>query len=327
MTIQITIIGLRQLGASLGLALKDHRELVKRTGHDRESTIARQAEKLGAIDQISYNLPASIRQADLVILTEPLDEMLKTLEIIAPDLREGAVVMDTSPVKAGIIELAEKVLPEGRHYVSILPSINPAYLFETSHEVEAAHPDLFQKGLFLIAQPLGTNPEAIKLAADLTNLLGATPLFTDSAEADGLSATVTQMPQVLAAAFLNATTEQPGWREARKLGGPEYALLSSPLAGKESGALAKAILMNRDNTLRWIDYISETLAELREAIQKNDEDSLSERLETAINARAAWLKQREAASWQDTGSTEQRATSAGDIFSRWLGVRRPGKDH
>ena len=327
MTIQITIIGLRQIGASIGLALKDHQELVKRTGHDRESSVARQAEKLGAVDQVSYNLPASIRQADVVLLTEPLDDLIKTLELIAPDLHEGAVVMDTSPVKRGLMEQAARLLPAGRHYVSLLPSINPAYLLEPAHGIEAAHPDLFQKGVILIAQPYGTNPEAIKLAADLTSLLGATPLFTDDVEADGLSATVNQLPAALAAALMNATTEQPGWREARKLGGAAYALASAPLAGVEAGAVAKAMLMNKDNLLRWLGYLSETLDELRDVLQDDNEAELKERLEHASAARLDWLKQREAASWNDAGAPEQRNPSAGDVLNRWIGVRRPGKDH
>jgi prephenate dehydrogenase len=34
MTIQITVIGLGQVGASIGLALLDHKEKIFRCGHD-----------------------------------------------------------------------------------------------------------------------------------------------------------------------------------------------------------------------------------------------------------------------------------------------------
>lgn len=59
MTVQITIVGLGQIGASVGLALKEHTELVTRIGHDRRFDIAKQAEKLGAVDKIIPNLPKS----------------------------------------------------------------------------------------------------------------------------------------------------------------------------------------------------------------------------------------------------------------------------
>jgi prephenate dehydrogenase len=326
MTIQITIIGLRQIGASIGLALKDHQDLVTRVGHDRESSIAKQAEKLGAVDQVSYNLPASIRQADLVILTEPVDELLGTLDIIAPELREGAVVMDTAPIKAGLIDEVVKRLPPERHYVSLLPAINPAYLEDRARGIEGAHADLFQKGLMLIANPAGTNAEAIKLAADLTSLLGATPMFIDPAEADGLAAATIQLPLVMAAAFLNATTEQPGWREARKLAGSDYATTSTAILNlSETESLGQSLLMNPDNTVRLIDYLSEALADLRKAIVDQDKVTLTERLNHALQARAQWIKQRNVANWGSEDTSQPKA-AAGSVFGRWMGIRRPGKE-
>lgn len=327
MTIQITIIGLRRIGASIGLALKDHQELVKRVGHDRESSIARQAEKMGAVDQISYNLPSSIRQADLVILTEPLDQLLDSLKIIAPDLREGAVVMDTSPVKTGVIDQVTSLLPPERHYISLLPSTNPAYLTESGSGIENAHADLFQKGLILITHPSGANAEAIKLAADLTKLLGATPLFIDPAEADGLSATVIQLPQITAAAILNATTEQPGWREARKLAGESYATATLPILDlSEAEELGEALLLNRENAIRLIDYLSEALSDLRIALADQNEEALKERLQNARTAREDWLKQRQAANWANAEPTPGVILNAGDVFNRFFGLRRPAKD-
>jgi len=47
MTIQITILGLGQVGGSIGLALAEHKENVKRVGHDKDPEIARAAMKAG----------------------------------------------------------------------------------------------------------------------------------------------------------------------------------------------------------------------------------------------------------------------------------------
>ena len=72
MTVQITILGLGQIGTSIGLALNEHKDLVRRIGNDADNNIARQAEKMGsAIDQVIFNLPSAVRQADLVILAPP----------------------------------------------------------------------------------------------------------------------------------------------------------------------------------------------------------------------------------------------------------------
>ena len=110
MTIQITIVGLGQIGTSIGLALADHTDKLKRIGHDRNMAFARQAQKMGALDSTSRNLPKSVRDADIVLLSLPIDQIQETLTLIASDLREDAVVMDTGPGKEVVAAWAGELL-------------------------------------------------------------------------------------------------------------------------------------------------------------------------------------------------------------------------
>ena len=89
MPVQITIIGLGQIGASIGLALKSRKADVNIVGHDKNSYSAKTAQKMGAVDTFKYNLPDSVRDASIVILSLPLSEVRETLELIAPDLQDG----------------------------------------------------------------------------------------------------------------------------------------------------------------------------------------------------------------------------------------------
>ena len=250
MTVQITIIGLGQIGTSAGLALAEHTDLVFRVGHDRDIAIAHRAEKLGALDKVKLNLPAAAREADLVLLSLPIDQIRETLEVIAPDLKEGAVVMDTGPVKEAVAAWAKELLPEERYYIGLTPVLNPAYLHEVSSGLEAAHPDLFRSGLIAIVSPPGTPSEAIKLAADLTRLLGSSPLFADPLEMDGLMAATHILPQLMAAALLNTTVGQPGWHEGRKIAGRAFAEATRPIVhAAEPKTLGVSAMLNRDNVL------------------------------------------------------------------------------
>ena len=47
MTIQLTIIGLGQIGASIGLALADHADKITRIGTDIDGKVMREAQKIG----------------------------------------------------------------------------------------------------------------------------------------------------------------------------------------------------------------------------------------------------------------------------------------
>jgi len=65
MSTQITIIGLGQIGASIGMALKDKKTSLHRVGYDKDQGVARDAETQGVVDQIK-GLPEAIQEADIV---------------------------------------------------------------------------------------------------------------------------------------------------------------------------------------------------------------------------------------------------------------------
>jgi prephenate dehydrogenase len=326
MSVQISIIGLGQIGASIGLALKEKKELLLRVGHDIEIEIARQAEKMGAIDRADINLPHTVQNADMVVLSLPVDQMRETLQIISQDLRENCVVLDTGPAKEAVAGWATELLPEGRHYVGLTPVLNPAYLHDVDQGIKAARPDLFHGGLMAIVAPPQTDSAAVKLAADLTRLLGAMPLFADPLEVDGLMAATHLLPQLMASALLNATIDQPGWREGRKFAGRAYAESTAPavLPG-DASSLATTALLNRENTLRVMDGAIAALTALRNDIDKRDEVSLNERLKRARNGRETWWKGRQSREWVNDGAPRNEVPEMPGTFSRLFGIGKKPK--
>lgn len=327
MTVQITIVGLGQIGTSIGLALADHKELVRRVGHDREIGISRRAEKMGALDKSMVNLPAAVRDADIVLLSLPMDQIRETFDVIATDLKAGAVVMDTGPVKEVVASWAKELLPSERYYIGLTPVLNPEYLHGVDSGVDAAHPDLFLGGLMAIVSPPAVPSEAIKLAADLTRLLGADPLFADPLEMDGLMAATHTLPQLMAAALLNATVDQPGWRERRKVAGRAYAEVTGPIVHPASPeTLRDTALLNRENVLRMIDCVIASLQSIRNDIDKEDAEAIDERLKRARRNREEWWKQRLTANWIGEEVPTIEAPKTSDLFGRLLGIRRKPKD-
>lgn len=326
MTIQITILGLGRIGTSLGLALADKKPAITRVGNDREPQFARQAQKLGAVDQTHFNLPSAVRQADIVILAMPVDEIKSTLESIALDLKEGCVVLDTSPIKRSVEGWAEQILPKGRPFVGFTPTLNPAYLHDTATGPDAGHADLFKNSLVIITSPHGADADALKLAADMAVLIGSTPFFADSDEIDGLMAAVQLLPELMSAALVDATVSQPGWNEARKAAGPAYAHASQPLLNlTESQFFGQGALLNKDNTLRMLDCAINSLRDLRQAISDGDEEALAQQVRGAVDARIAWQVQREKSDWNLPTNAEPLPTS-GEVLGRLIGLGKKRKD-
>jgi prephenate dehydrogenase len=318
--IQLTIIGLGQIGASIGFALEEHKELVKRIGYDQNGKTAQQAKRLKAVDEIVVRLHTAINKSNIVLLAIPVDQIRVMMEIVAPEMRAGAVLMDTAPIKTKIADWAKELLPEGCTYVGLTPVIAPQYLLSEDSGIDAARADLFHGELIAISTPPGTDSKAIKLAADIVRLVGASPLFTDIVEIDGLMTATHVVPQIMGAALLNATVDQPGWREARKFSGRAYAEVSGPIMHLgEPGALSSTAMLNRENVVRVLDSVIASMQVLRDDIHHDDADALTARLERAREGRERWWQERQEANWAAEGRPKVKNTSmASSIFGDLL---------
>ncbi len=307
MPVQITIVGLGQIGASMGLALAAHKEAILRVGHDKSSDVEREASQKGVADKVEHNLPSAVRDAKLVVLCIPVSQVRETLEFIAPDLKSGAVVLDTTPIKADVQKWAKEILPEGCHYVGLVPAINPDALHDFHFGLTAAQPDLFTRGIFLVDAPYGTPEAAVVTAIDFVRLLGAEALLADPIESDGLMATTHLLPQLVAASLLNATIDQPGWLDARKVAGRAFATVTAGLAYQdEIDSLRLSALHNRASVVRALDITMAALRGLRDDIDNGNDDGIAVRLESALQGRQRWLSERMSVEWVKPPQTEAR---------------------
>lgn len=326
MTVQITIIGLGKIGASIGLALAGETAQIHRVGHDKAPEIARKAQKLGAVDATFLNLHQSVENADVVILALPVDEIRETMELIAEDLKEGVVVLDTSTVKAATTAWAKELFQGERYFVTFTPTINPAYLADTHSGIEAAHSDLFQNSTIVITSPTGTDPAAMKLAADLASILKATPFYSDPIEADGLFASVSLLPQLMALALMNTVQDQPGWQDAARFAGPLFAQGTGVVEHlDDTNRLGQAALLNKDNTIRLINDAIRALVDLRDSVADGQADEVHKLMKHAKTGRETWLTQRMTSNFETSLPPVEMPSSA-DYFKGMFGLRGKKKE-
>ena len=313
MTTQITILGLGQIGASIGLALKENASIF-RVGHDKNAALEKAAVSIGVVNE-ARKLPEAVRNADVVLLCLPLAEMRVTLMNIAPHLKENAVVMDTAPVKSGMMHWVKEFIPEGRFYLGLVPSLAPDSFASSESGLNAARPDLFKHTIMAVDTPPGTPLELEQLAVDLAKLLGAKAMLTDVAESDGLMTSVHLLPQLTAAALLDATIDGPGWMDARKLAGRPFAGVTGGLAYYDDPAsLKEAVLASRFSVVHALDVLMAALKGLRDDIENGDEKNVAERLDQAFASRERWLDERTAAEWLEEGGAAIELPDAATQF-------------
>jgi prephenate dehydrogenase len=171
-----------------------------------------------------------------------------------------------------------------------------------------------------IAAPEGTDAAALKLVADLSGLLGASPLFCDMAELDGFSASTHLLPKLLSAALLNTTLGQPGWKDAGKFAGVEYAAVSSGITGSEEiASIREAVILNKDNVLRSLDGLLTALYALRDDIEDDRSIQLGSKLDGARVGRQKWWLDRQN---MRTANNEKQAVEmpkTGDFWKQQFG--------
>jgi prephenate dehydrogenase len=321
MTIQLTILGLGQIGASVGMALSKHKDSIVRVGHDKSREAVSFAKDNNVVDRTALTLSGAVKDADIVLLALPFHEIRSVLEFIGPDLKQDVLVMDTAPLKNPVISWVKEYLPEGTNYVGLVPVIKADYLVETEFGPETAHDDLFNGSLMAVVTDQTASDKAINMAANFVQLLGAAPYFADAAEIDGLMSMTHLLPQLLASVMLDISQNAPGWREGRKFAGKAYSQMTNSFGKDEiSGALAAALSYNQENFNRLINDMIRKLVEIRD-MEAPEGNELAEAFQALQQSRDIWLNERQDNPWIDAQKTKIPAREG--VLSRLLGFRGP----
>jgi prephenate dehydrogenase len=307
----ITIIGLGLTGASMGLGLQREAANFEIVGHDKLPEMAQEAKRSGAVQRTEWNLYKACDGAELIVLAVPLNGLEEVLPLLAEEIKPGTLVFAIGNLLQPALDAAAKHLPSGVHFVAghaVVTAIGPT---------PSARADLFEKAVFALAGGVKTDPSALQLASDFVERVGATPLFVDALEHDGVVAGVEQLPMLLAAVLMRSSAQGAGWREARRLAGRHFA--SATDMGGDAAALFAALHANKTSLLLKLRALRHELAEwealLEEdapvvAIQDDRERSSKKKeeatktplllaLEEAVGARETWEGQVILKNWEE----------------------------
>jgi prephenate dehydrogenase len=312
-TIKVALIGLDRVSGSVGLALRERRDL-RLVGFDRDNGVARLAQQRGLVQEAKWNLIEAVDGADLILLGGPLADQHEWLKAFAPEIREQAVVASLGPLLAPALAWGKEYLPANRHFVAAHPLLNPALLYDGSLGFEAARADLFTNGLWALTAAPECAPEALKLLSDLATLLGAQPYFVDAIEHDGLMAGVDALPALTAVALLRAANASPGWHEMRKAADRGFATATFGLTGLDPAALS----LNREAVLHYLDAALTELHSLRDLLAKDDTLTLNRIITDAASRRAQWAAERARGEWEKQDSPAPVVPTLGESLGRLL---------
>jgi prephenate dehydrogenase len=322
-TINVSIIGLGRISASVGLALKrynarkDARQRFTVTGYDPLDAAVTAARNRGAVDATTRSALEAAANKDVLILALPYRDVQAAYRAIAAEVRAGTVILDLAPLKAPSQQWAAKYLKADTFAIGAAPVINSAYLFDGANDVEHAAPDLFDSGHMLLMPPTSAPKEAVELAADFSEILGATPHFADAAEYDAWAAAIDGLPAALGIAAFHALYRRDVWNDARRAANPAFARLTQSLNDTHPDDLRDLLLNNRDNLTRQIDAALESLHTLRDILAQGDQSALEGLLIESAETYQVWAARRQRGEWDESAGQPKRESSA-EIFMSGL---------
>lgn len=334
--VHATLLGLNRYTASFGLALREYSQQPKSrlqfviTGFDDDREKMKQAQQMGAVDDLNNRMGPAVRSADFVLLSQPPDNLPFTYEVIGDLLKPGAVVLDMSFHKVDVSALARQFFLEENgvkraYLVNVHPLVHSDYLLDPRQELSAAAADLFKNNDLLIAPEPNTPEEAVKLAADLAEILSMTPRFVDPAEYQSLVDFTENLPVLMAMLMFAGLQGSSGARELERSINPTFALMMQHLRFLNAKDVQQLWQHNRQSTLRHLDAISASLERLRDAFEQDDPAALKQFVESTLNAYSVWERQRATGEWEKlpmSAAVSSRASLLTGLFG--FGGRKKG---
>lgn len=325
MAFEVFLVGLDRVNASIGLALQHAQGEVQRTGYDPDKQLARKSQAMGAVDQLVSHPRNAIKNADLILFSLPPGEAEVYLENLGSSIKAGAVVMETSPMKASFFDSAGGTLPEGASAIGITPIIGSDELLASNPDLVEPRQDLFEGGTLAIVAPPQASEEALAVSVNLATLLGAEPFFIGLDEHDAAMVASEDLPPLLSAALMRAATEAPLWRELQRLAGATFAMATELSAKQNPEQFRKRFEPNRAKILAKLDMVSAEIEALRELVAEASGEDIERYLEEAEQSRHAWLQARKRANWA-AEEMDSRSSTGMSFFGNLFGIRPRDKD-
>jgi prephenate dehydrogenase len=270
----IGIIGTGMMGGSFAWLISEKQPAWNIIGHDAYKENLEKAVEVGFIDE-AVKLDELVKRSDLIIITIPVNAIVKLLPNVLDGISDNQVVMDIGSTKEQIIN-AVKHHPRRKRFVATHPMWGTEY-----SGPENAVKGAFKGRVAVICNKAESDKDAVELVESLYDLVPMQKVYMEAHEHDIHAAYVSHISHI--ASYALALTVLEKEREEDKIfqlagGGFE----STVRLAKSNPAMWVPIFMqNKENVL---DVLNEHISQLKKfkaCLEKENFDYLQELIEGA----------------------------------------------
>lgn len=267
---KVAIIGLGLMGGSLGLCLRENRLIKKVYGYDIDEENAKEALRLGLVDELmSFDLQ-KLAKCDIIVLATPVDAIITLLNELK-EMPASTTIIELGSTKRQIIQNTPQSLKSHTIYA------HPMVGTENSG-AKAAFKELYDGAVCVLCDSEAADDLHQKRAVEMFSHLRMKIIFMDSLSHDHHAAIISHLPHAISFALANFVMKEEDKRNIVHLAGGSFRGMSR--IAKSSPAMWESIFaQNKNNLIQSIEHFQKELEFCKQMIEKDDKDALT-----------AWMK-------------------------------------
>lgn len=204
-------LSLGLIGGSIALAIRQICPDAQIAAYARRQSTLDEALAAGAIDVGTTEINKLFSDCDMIFLCAPVAVNNKFLEQLKPVLSEKTIITDVGSVKGSIHKTASQ-LGLDSHFIGGHPMTG-----SEKTGFANANPILLENAYYLLTPTETVNQEAVTEYYSLVKKMGALPLILSPKEHDYVTAAISHVPHLIAAALANLVHDHDSANETMKM--------------------------------------------------------------------------------------------------------------
>ena len=273
----IVIIGLGLMGGSVAKALKNKNPEIVISAFDHNDSALDLALDVGIIDKKIATLEEinklEPKDVDIIIIAVPVIESLKVFDAINGLFNSDITITDTASAKSLISDHLEENYSSPTNIILSHPMAG-------SHNTGVGYADeaMFNNKKVLITELQNPKDQCLQLVTNLWESLGAAVFKIDPIKHDEIMSYASHLPHVISYAVLNSIMKNPNENITTFSAGGLKDFVR--IGGSDPKMWTDIFISNKDSILKAINAYKDSLDELSELLEADNEKSLQDLLTT-----------------------------------------------
>lgn len=258
----IGIIGIGFLGGSLIKSLRKSNKVNKIVACDTNENSLKKAFSDGVITDYTLEVNEKFSECDIVFISTPVSYIADYAKSLENVVKPSCVITDTGSTKKTILENAKNLKVEfiGGH--PMIGSERSGY--ETSKDL------LFENSYYIITKTNENKNESVELLKELVLEINAIPIIIDADKHDYITASISHVPHVVAAALVNMVKDLDDENETMKTLAAGGFKDITRIASSDPTMWENICTENKDEVLKILRKLIEILVGFENDINKRD---------------------------------------------------------